>query len=80
MEEGEKDLGILNTVKTLHKKIVNNDLVSEFDVFSVPVKLTLKGNEIYQTFCGGLIHILLLALCIGVTILILFPNGIKLQT
>jgi hypothetical protein len=76
MEEGEKDFGILNTVKTIHKKVLNNQLVSEFDAFSVPVKLTLKGSEVYQTFCGGCMHLLLLAGCIALTIFILFPNGI----
>lgn len=80
MEEGEKDFGVINTLKNIHKKVVNNDLVSEFDVFSVPVKLTLKGNEVYQTVCGGCVHFLLLIACIGLTILILFPSGIQLNS
>ena len=44
MEEGEKDFGILNSINNLHKKVVNNEFVTEFDLFSVPVKLNMNGN------------------------------------
>jgi hypothetical protein len=71
---------VLNTMKSVHKKVLNNDLVSEFDVFSVPVKLTFKGSEVYQTFCGGCVHLLLLVSCVAITIAILFPNGIELNS
>lgn len=80
MEKGEKDLGILDSAQSLHKKIVSNELVSEFDVFSVPVKLTLNGQDVYQTCCGGIMYILLIAFCVGLTILVLFPNGVKLNS
>ncbi len=80
MEQGEKDFGILNSMQKIHKKIVGNEFVSEFDVFSVPVKLTMKGNDVYQTCCGGFIHIVILLMCIGLTVLIMFPGGVQLDS
>ncbi len=76
MEQGEKDFGILNSVQSIHKKIVGNELVSEFDVFSVPVKLTLNGQDVYQTCCGGLMYLSLIVVCAVLTLFVIFPNGV----
>jgi hypothetical protein len=44
VEEGEKNFGIWNSIKSAQKKFINNELVSEFDLFSIPVKLNLNGQ------------------------------------
>jgi hypothetical protein len=80
MEQGEKDLGIISSMNTIHKKIINNALVSEFDVFSVPVKLNFRGNEIYQTCFGGFLHLLLIGGCLALTYAVMFGNGLELGT
>lgn len=76
MEQGEKDFGIINSVQNLHKKVVSNEFVSELDVFSVPVKLTLNGQEVYQTCCGGMMYIMVVSICVILTVFIMFPNGV----
>ena len=70
----------MSSIKTIHRKIINNDLITQFDLFSVPVKLNLNGKEVYQTFFGGLIHLMLILICLSLTQTIIYPDGVKFNS
>ena len=63
-----------------HKKIIGNQILSSMDLFSVPIKLNLNGQQQYQTIFSGCINIILMAVCLILTINIIYPNGIQLNS
>ena len=80
MEEGERNFGIWNSIKNLHKKCLNNDLIGEFDLFSIPVKLNLNGNDEYKTVFGGIMHIILIIVCLTLTYFVMYADGLILKS
>ena len=47
--------------KTLCKNSAN--LIREQDYFGVPVNLSYKGSSSYNTYCGGIVTILVVIAC-----------------
>jgi hypothetical protein len=67
-------------MKKTHKKIVGNQILGSLDLFSVPIKLNLNGQQQYQTVFSGCINIILMVMCLLLTISMIYPNGIQLNS
>lgn len=69
----------MNRLSKLVKKVAQNEWISEFDLFSVPLKLNFNGEDTYKTEFGGLVYLLIGVCSIVLTVLIQFPDGIVLN-
>jgi hypothetical protein len=73
----EKSLS--NRFSKFVQRIGQNEWISEFDFFSVPLKLNFNGEDTFKTEFGGLVYLLIGISCIVLTIIMQFPYGIALN-
>lgn len=54
--------------------------MSEFDLFSNNISLNLEGQDKVKSEFGGIIYLLIMTTTIALTVLYVFPNGLKINT
>lgn len=63
----------------LLQRVKQTEWVGELDLFSTPIKLSFNGEDSHKTEFGGLVYLLVMAVCLFLTVIFQFPNGLVLE-
>jgi hypothetical protein len=80
MVQGSGEGSLRNRLGKVVTRVGQNEWISEFDFFSIPLKLNFAGEDAFKTEFGGLVYLVVSIVCIFFTVTVLYPDGIALNS
>lgn len=80
MVQGSGEGSLRNRLGKVVTRVGQNEWISEFDFFSIPLKLNFAGEDTFKTEFGGLVYIVVSFVCVFFTVTVLYPDGVALSS
>jgi hypothetical protein len=78
--EDMDEKSMVHRVDKAANKASQSDFFGEFDLFNKDISLNLSGADSYKSEFGGIIYLLIMVTTITLTVMYVFPNGLKINT